>query len=49
MDICKTLFFDAYGIKGDPFWAEVNELGAKYLEEQEVKINRETNLFKSLY
>ena len=34
--------FDAYGCEGDPFWDEVNELGAKYLEEQEVKINRET-------
>ena len=34
--------FDAYGIKGDPFWDEVNELGARYFTDQEVKINRET-------
>lgn len=34
--------FDAYGIKGDPFWDEVNELGARYFMDQEVKINRET-------
>lgn len=34
--------FDAYGCEGDQFWDEVNELGAKYLEEQGVKINRET-------